>query len=139
MGERMKPMKLNVVDEFMALAALNSPPRREAAVARYLIEKLDQLGLAAKVDDSAALSGSDTGNIIVRVPGNAPGPTIMLCAHMDTVDPTEGMVPVLKDGVITSNGKTVLGADDKAGIAMIMAALSELLAEKASHGGIEGV
>jgi len=58
---------------------------------------------------------------------------------MDTVGPTEGMVPVLSDGVITSNGETVLGADDKAGIAMIMAALSELLAENAPHGAIEVV
>ena len=132
-------MKLNVVDEFMALAALNSPSRREAVVAGYLLKKLDQLGLMATVDDSAPLSGGDTGNIVVRIAGNAPGPTIMLCAHMDTVDPTEGMVPALRDGVITSNGKTVLGADDKAGIAMIMAALSELLAENAPHGAIEVV
>jgi tripeptide aminopeptidase len=61
----------------------------------------------------------------------------MLCAHMDTVGPTEGMVPILKDGVITSNGVTLLGADDKAGIAMIMAAVSELLAEGAPHSPIE--
>ena len=132
-------MKLDVVDEFMALAALNSPSRREAVVAEYLLKRLGELGLTATVDDWAPLSGSDTGNIVVRVPGNAPGPTIMLCAHMDTVGPTEGMVPVLKDGVITSNGETVLGADDKAGIAMIMAGLSGLLAENAPHGPIEVV
>jgi tripeptide aminopeptidase len=132
-------MKLNVVDEFMALASINSPSRREGAVARYLIRRIGELGLTATVDDSAPQSGSDTGNIVVRLPGNAPGPTIMLCAHMDTVGPTEGMVPALRDGVIASDGKTVLGADDKAGIAMIMAALSELLSDNAPHGAIEVV
>jgi tripeptide aminopeptidase len=137
--EKDDSMKLNVVDEFVALASINSPSRREGAVARYLTERIGQLGLTATVDDSAALSGSDTGNIVVRVPGNAPGPTIMLCAHMDTVGPTEGMVPVLRDGVITSNGETVLGADDKAGIAMIVAALSELLTDNTPHGAIEVV
>jgi len=132
-------MKLNVVHEFMAIAALNSPSRCEAAVAEYLIRSLGKFGLTATIDDSAPLSGSDTGNIVVRVPGNAPGPTIMLCAHMDTVSPTEGMVPVLRDGIIISNGETVLGADDKAGIAMIIVALSELLAENVPHGAIEVV
>ena len=132
-------MKIDVVEEFMALASLNSPSRREALVADYLLKRLGELGLTAMVDDSAPLSGSDTGNIIVRVPGNAPGPTVLLCAHMDTVGPTEGMVPVLRDGVIYSNGETVLGADDKAGIAIILAVLAELQAGDVPHRIIEVV
>ena len=130
-------MKINVVEEFVALASLNSPSRREAPVADYLIKRLGELGRAVTVDDSAALTGSDTGNIIVRVPGNATGPTILLCAHMDTVGPTEGMTPVIRDGVIYSNGETVLGADDKAGIAIILAVIAELQAEDAPHSDIE--
>lgn len=132
-------MKINAVEEFMALASLNSPSRREAPVATYLVKRLREIGLNPKVDDSATRSGSDTGNVIVRVPGNAAGATVLLCAHMDTVGPTEGMVPVLKDGMITSNGETVLGADDKAGIAVILAVLAELLAGDAPHGPIEVV
>ena len=130
-------MKINIVEEFVALASLNSPSRREAPVADYLIKRLGELGRAVTVDDSAALTGSDTGNIIVRVPGNATGPTILLCAHMDTVGPTEGMTPVIRDGVIYSNGETVLGADDKAGIAIILAVIAELQAEDAPHSDIE--
>ena len=132
-------MKINVVKEFMALASLNSPSRREAPVAAYLVKRLREMGLAPEVDDSAAISGSDTGNIVVRVSGNAPGATVLLCAHMDTVGSTEGMAPVLRDGVITSNGDTVLGADDKAGIAIILAALSETLLDDTPHGPIEVV
>jgi tripeptide aminopeptidase len=130
-------VKINVVEEFMALASLNSPSRREAPVAAYLVARLRELGTDPVVDDSAPLTGSDTGNIVVRVPGNAPGPTILLGAHMDTVGPTEGMRPVLRDGIIYSNGETVLGADDKAGIAIIMAVIAALQAENAPHGDIE--
>jgi tripeptide aminopeptidase len=132
-------MKIDVVEEFLALASLNSPSRLEAPAAAYLVNRLREMGLAPEVDDSAPRTGSDTGNIVVRVPGNAAGATVLLCAHMDTVGSTEGMVPVLRDGVITSNGKTVLGADDKAGIAIILAALSELLSDDAPHGPIEVV
>lgn len=130
-------MNIDVVDEFIALASLNSPSRREGRVAEYLLARLRELGVDATVDDSAVRSGSDTGNIIARLPGNAAGPTILLCAHMDTVGPTEGMVPVVRDGVVYSNGETVLGADDKAGIAIILAALSGLKAGAITHGPIE--
>jgi tripeptide aminopeptidase len=132
-------MKINVVEEFLALVSLNSPSRREAPVAAYLVARLREMGLNPEVDDSAPASGSDTGNIVVRVPGSAAGATVLLCAHMDTVGPTEGMVPVLRDGVIAGNGKTVLGADDKAGIAIILAALSEMLSGEMPHGPIEVV
>jgi tripeptide aminopeptidase len=130
-------MKIDVVKEFMALASLNSPSRREAPVADYLVARLRELGLEPLIDDSAPLTGSDTGNIIVRLPGNTPGPAILLGAHMDTVGPTEGMTPILRDGVIYSNGETVLGADDKAGIAIILAVLADLLAGNAPRGDVE--
>jgi tripeptide aminopeptidase len=119
-------MKIDVVEEFIALASLNSLSRQEGRVAEYLVRRLNDLNLDVMVDDSAAQTGSDTGNIVVRVPGNMPGPTILLCAHMDTVGPTEGMIPVLRDGVIYSNGETILGADDKAGIAIILGVLADL-------------
>ncbi len=130
-------MKIDVVEEFVKLASISSPARREGAVAAHLLGRLREMGLTPIVDDSAPLSGSDTGNILVRIPGNAEGPGILLCAHMDTVGPTEGMIPVVRDGVIYSNGETVLGADDKAGIAMILAAVSELLEEGGPRGPLE--
>ncbi|MCX5820805.1 MAG: M20/M25/M40 family metallo-hydrolase [Deltaproteobacteria bacterium] len=132
-------MKINVVDEFMALASLNSLSRREGAVAEHLTGRLRELHLDVTIDDSALRTGSDTGNVVVRVPGNSPGPTVLLCAHMDTVGSTEGMVPVLRDGVIYSNGVTVLGADDKAGIAIILSVLADLNGGGVSHPDLEVV
>ena len=129
-------MKINVKDEFIALASLNSPSRREGPVAGYLVTRLNELGLHAVADGSAPQTGSDTGNLIVRVPGNADGPTILLCAHMDTVGPTEGMVPVVREGVVYSNGETVLGADDKAGIAIILTVLADLKEGCIPHGPV---
>lgn len=130
-------MTLDVVDTFIALSCLNTPPQREASVAAYLLEKLAALGIEAHSDDSASRTGSDTGNVIARLPGTVSGPTVLLCCHMDTVGPTPGLTPLIEEGIIRSGGETVLGADDKAGIAVILAALSELRAEGAPHGAIE--
>lgn len=132
-------MKIDVVQEFVTLASLDSLSRREGRLAGYLIARFKELGLDAVVDDSAARTGSDTGNLIVRVAGNAPGPTVMLCAHMDTIGSTEGLVPVITDGVVHGNGKTVLGADDKGGIAIILAVLADLLSNDLPHPDIEVV
>jgi tripeptide aminopeptidase len=132
-------MKIDVVNEFMTLAALNSLSRQEGRVAEYLVRRLRELNLTVMVDDSAPRTGSDTGNVMVRVPGNTPGPTVMLCSHMDTVGPTEGMIPVLRDGVIYSNGETVLGADDKAGIAIILSVLADLKGGDLPHPDLEVV
>jgi tripeptide aminopeptidase len=137
--EEDKSMKIDVTNEFMSLASLNSLSRQEGRLAEYLVRRLRELDLAVTMDDSAPRTGSDTGNIIVRIPGNTPGPTVLLCAHMDTVAPTEGMMPVLCDGVIYSNGETVLGADDKAGIAIILAVLADLSGGGVPHPDLEVV
>jgi tripeptide aminopeptidase len=130
-------MQIDVVKEFITLASINSPSRRESPVAAYLLARFKAMGLEPIMDGSASSSGGDTGNILVRVPGSAAGPTVLLCAHMDTVGPTEGMTPVLRDGILYSNGETILGADDKAGIAIILAALAEMQADGFPHGDIE--
>ena len=130
-------MKMNVVNEFIALASINSLSRQEGPVADYLIGKLRGLGYDFEVDGSAVRTGSDTGNILVRVAGNRPGPTVLLCAHMDTVGPTDGMVPVVRDGVVYSNGETVLGADDKAGVAILLAVLADLRGGGLPHPDLE--
>jgi tripeptide aminopeptidase len=132
-------MKIDVTKEFITLASINSLSRHEGRLAEFLIRRLRDMGLDPVVDGSAARSGSDTGNLIVRLPGNVPGPAVLFCAHMDTVGPTEGMIPVLRDGVIYSNGETVLGADDKAGIAILLALLAELQEGKIAHPNIEVV
>ena len=74
-------------------------------------------------DGAGRALGGEAGNLIAWRPGKLSGPSIFLGAHMDTVVPGRGVKPVLEDEIIRSSGDTVLGGDDKAGVAVIMEAL----------------
>ncbi len=129
-----------IAGEFARLAAISSPSRREGVIALYLADRLRQLGAEVLFDSSAARTGSQSGNLIARLQGSGKASApLMLSVHMDTVEPAEGVVPVLKDGVFTSAGETILGADDKAGIAEILEALEVLREESIPHGPLEVV
>lgn len=134
-------MTVDVVEEFLKLVAIDSPSKREGALAAYLKQRLRELGARVYEDDSASLTGSDTGNVIAFYPGNKiDEPVIMLAAHMDSIASTEGLKPQIRDGVIYSDGEHVLAADDKAGIAVILAVLSQLRIDKdITHSPIEVV
>lgn len=126
--------------EFARLAAISSPSRREGAISRYLVQRLEGLGAEVIVDDAGPRAGGESGNLIARFParGKECAP-LMVSVHMDTVEPAEGVVPVLKDGVFTSAGETILGADDKAGIAEIIEALEVVREAAIPHGPLEVV
>ncbi|UWG97758.1 M20/M25/M40 family metallo-hydrolase [Dehalobacter sp. DCM] len=132
-------MSVDVQEEFLKLVAFNSPSKQEGKLAEYLKRRLQDLGAQVHEDDSAAKTGSDTGNLIAVIPGNQQDvPVILLSAHMDTVASTEGMIPEIRNGIIYSDGQTILGADDKAGIAVILAVLSKIQENKSyRHGPIE--
>jgi tripeptide aminopeptidase len=130
--------KERLVNNFLRLAAVNSYTRHEAKVADMLEPDLQSLGFETCRDDAGEKIGGDTGNIIARKKGNVPGATpIMFSAHMDTVEPTEGWGYKIEDGIIRSTGKTILGADDKAGIAAIIEAITVMGEEGIPHGDIE--
>jgi tripeptide aminopeptidase len=118
-----KPTRL--LDTFLELVGIDSPSGYEADVAAYCAEALKACGCTVRIDDTAAQTGSNTGNLIASFPGTAAG-RVCLSAHMDTVEPGRGIEPVIKDGLIFSKGNTILGADDKVGIAAIIEALRVL-------------
>jgi tripeptide aminopeptidase len=124
---------------FRSLAVIPSVSRREGALAADLRRRLDGLGADTVFDASAAATGSDTGNLIARLKGNCTAPPLLLSAHMDTVQPGEGIRVLFKDGVFTSDGTTILGADDKSAIAVILESLSILKEERSAYGPIEVV
>lgn len=129
-----------VQEFFMTIASMDSYIGREGRLADFLEKRLVKMGAHVSRDDSAPSTGSDTGNIIARFDGTVPSaPTILLCSHMDTIGPTNDMVPELRDGRIYSNGETVLGADDKAGIAVIISSIEEMQHKKIDHGPLEVV
>lgn len=128
-----------VVESFLELVRIDSVSGKERKVADLLKNKLSVLGLEVREDNAGREIGSDTGNIIGKLPGNGRGPVLLFCAHMDTVEPGRGVKPLLENGVIKSSGDTVLGADDKAAIAAILEALRVVRGQNIEHGGLEVV
>lgn len=126
-----------LINEFFQLVQIDSITRTEGNVAKVIKEKLEDLGADVYVDGAGEKVGSDTGNIIAKVKGTIDKPTILFSSHMDTVVPGQGIVPVIKDGVIYSEGETILGSDDKAGIAAILEAVRMLKENNIDHGDIE--
>src|SRR5437667_230666 len=88
-------------------------------IAARLARELGALGAQVSFDDAGVELGGETGNLIAQVPGTADAPALLLCAHMDTVVPGEGVKPIVEDDVIRTDGRTVLGGDDKSCVALI--------------------
>ncbi len=124
-----------IVNEFMRLVQIPSPSKHERQVADYLIQRLNYLGLSVEEDKAGDIIGGDSGNVIGRLAGT--GPALMFCAHMDTVQPGEGIQPVLEQGIISSASDTVLGGDDKAGICAILEMLEIIKENHLPHPTLE--
>lgn len=121
-----------LLDTFLDLVRIPSPSKHEGAVAQYCLARLNELGCEAYIDDTAAVTGSDTGNVIGTLAGTAPG-RIFIMAHMDTVRPCDKIDPQVREGYIYSDGTSVLGADDKIGIAMALECIAYLVESGEAH------
>src|SRR4051794_5698001 len=107
-------------DTFVALCEIASPSGSEAEAARYVRSDLEALGLAVSEDASAAETGAACGNLYTRIPGPEGGRTVMLCAHVDTVPLADGIEVELVDEVFRNRCEAILGADNKAAIAVLL-------------------
>src|SRR6266508_544990 len=130
-------MAAEVVDLFLELAALPSPPGDERAVADVVTRYLRDLGLSVEEDDAGEKVGSNMGNLFCRVEPSGGGTPIFLCAHLDTVPPEGPIDPVVEDGVVRNAGGTILGADNKSAVAAMLEGTRRVLAESRPHGGLE--
>lgn len=129
-----------LTDEFAHLAAINSPPLKERPIAEYLAKRFQALGAEVVFDDAASRAGGEVGNLIAKLPARGKVcDSLLLSVHMDTVDPVGQVVPELVNGVFKSAGETILGADDKAGIAEIIEALEVVREQQIPHGDLEVV
>ncbi len=126
-----------LVSEFCDLVRIDSLSRHEAVFAQVIAGKLGELGLATCDDGAGPRLDGDCGNLICRVPATAEGfPVIMLNTHLDTVGDYTGIEPVVEGDEIHSAGDTILGADAKAGVTIILAALRMLHQKKLPHGDL---
>jgi tripeptide aminopeptidase len=111
--ERLKNFLIEIIK-------IDSLSRKELDVALRLKREMEALGATVSIDDAGEKVGGNVGNLIAHFPGNAPGSRpLLLSAHMDTVVPGEGIVPILDGSILKTNGTTVLGGDDKSGVAII--------------------
>jgi tripeptide aminopeptidase len=120
---------MELVAEFVRLCEIESVSRNERAIADAVTAELRGLGLEVSEDDSATETGSNAGNLLARIPApSEDARTILLCAHLDTV-PLEAPVEVEEvEGVLRNRNEAILGADNKAAVAVILAAARRLLA-----------
>ncbi|MFK4301081.1 MULTISPECIES: tripeptidase T [unclassified Paenibacillus] len=137
-----KVVKDRIVQEFMELVQVDSETKHEQEISRVLKEKFNALGLEVTEDDSRERTGHGSGNLIVtwKAEGAEQAPKLFFTCHMDTVTPGKGIKPQLgEDGWIRSDGSTILGADDKAGIAALFEAIRVVREQKIPHGQIQFV
>ena len=119
-----------LVNTFLDLVRIDSPSGQEAIIGRELQARLTALGLAAGIDEH--------GNVIARLDGDGVN-WLLLSAHMDTVGQDTGIQPIIRDGVISSDGTTILGGDDKSGVAAILETIAVLQEQRLSHPPLEVV
>jgi len=126
-----------VLDLFVELAAVASPSGQERDVADRVARYLADCGLTTEEDDAGAEIGATAGNVYAQLESTAAGEPLFLCAHLDTVPPTDAVEPVVEDGVVRNARATILGADNKAAVAVMLEATRRVLAENRRHPGIE--
>jgi len=133
-----KVNKERLVNEFMELVQIDSETKHEAEIANVLKEKFTHLGLKVVEDNSKEKTGHGAGNLICNLEGTIKDvDPIYFTSHMDTVLPGKSIKPSIKDGYIVSDGTTILGADDKAGLAAMLESIRILQENDIKHGDIQ--
>ncbi len=116
-----EPKVSRIKKQFADFVSIDSVSFSEREMADVLKKYLQELGFEVSEDNAGSYYGSDTGNVYGFLKGDLPGEPLLFCSHMDTVTPGIGKKAVFHDdGTITSDGTTVLGADDAAGLIQIL-------------------
>lgn len=137
MNNSIQPERLAAT--FTTLCEMSSPSRNERNIADHLKKVFSDLGADTILEDSSAsATGSGSGNLIIRFNGNSPeADGLFFSCHMDTVEPGDGVQVYRNGSIFTSKGDTILGGDDKSGIASIIEMMTVIKENKLDHGMIE--
>jgi tripeptide aminopeptidase len=132
-----------IVEEFLELVQIDSETKYEKEICAVLKNKFTSLGLHTFEDDTTEVTGHGAGNLIVTLAaseGMEHIPAIYFTSHMDTVVPAKGVKPQIDaDGYIRSDGTTILGSDDKTGLAAMLESVRVLKEQNIQHGKIQFV
>ncbi|MGV3488992.1 MAG: M20/M25/M40 family metallo-hydrolase [Tuberibacillus sp.] len=126
-----------LVKEFMELVQVDSETGEEAEIAKVLKEKFTALGLKVEEDNAKEKTGHGANNLYCTLEGTIEADPIYFTSHMDTVVPGKGIKPSIQDGKIVSDGTTILGSDDKAGLSAILEAIKIMKEKNIPHGPIQ--
>ncbi|PTF03352.1 hypothetical protein BUY45_08785 [Staphylococcus devriesei] len=130
-----------LLDTFLELVQINSETGHEEVIQPILKNKFEQLGLNVVEDNASEKEWLGANNLICTLPSTSEDnsiPSIYFTSHMDTVVPGINVKPhVSDDGYIYSDGTTVLGSDDKAGLAAITETIEYLQEHNLPHGQIQ--
>jgi tripeptide aminopeptidase len=130
-------MRNLLIETFLSLVRTPSPTGHEAAVADLVEQYLSGLGLTVTRDSAHETCEAECGNLFAFLPATAPGyPVLLLNAHLDTVVHDGPLEPVVEGDFVRSAGNTILGADDKAGVALILLAVRRLVEDALPHGDL---
>jgi tripeptide aminopeptidase len=129
-----------LLNEFLELVQIDSETKFETEIAKVLKQKFTDLGLEVFEDDTTAQTGHGAGNLVCTLAATKEGidPIYFTC-HMDTVVPAKGVKPSIKDGYVVTDGTTILGADDKTGISVMLETIRALKEQNLDHGQIQFV
>lgn len=131
-------MNSRLVNEFLELVQIDSETKHEEIIAPILAKKLEDMGFEVYQDDAHTRNGHGAGNIIATLKGTLDVEPIYFTVHMDTVVPGVGIKPEIReDGYIYSDGTTILGADDKAGMAALFEMARRIKEQNLEHGTIQ--
>ncbi len=122
---------------FETLVRTDSVSKEENRIARMLTRMLEERGAEVRFDRAGEMTGGDCGNLVAKFRGNVEREPIFLSGHMDTVEPGRHVEPVFDNGVYRSDGSTILGADDKSAIAIILEVLDVIFENNLDHPPIE--
>jgi tripeptide aminopeptidase len=127
-----------LVELFTTLCRINSPSRQEREVSEYVKGFLRGLGLEVREDHAAQQVEGNANNVIATLPANISGvPRIFFSAHLDTVEPNPNVKIIQENGIIRTDGTSILGADDKAGVSAILEAIRIVVENNLPHGQIQ--
>ena len=126
-----------LAETFKFLVRIDSVSKEEGVIANEIKKMLESMGAETFVDSAGDKIGGNSGNLIATFKGNTQAPPLLLNAHMDTVEPGRGVTAVLENGTFTSDGTTILGADDKSAIAILLETLTILKENDLPYGPLE--
>jgi len=126
--------KDRLIDDFVRLCEIASPSKLERPMVDAVAADLRDLGLEVTEDDSGGQTGSNAGNLLTRIEGPEDARSILMCAHVDTVPHDAPVEVVREDGIFYNRHDAILGADNKAAVAVLLALARRFAGERAPVG-----